>query len=58
MEIIVPRQIETVTFKIEQLWDEETDEKIDHINPGVAGQGVKVRLPIRCQEGWILRRKK
>ena len=58
MEIIIPHQIETVNFKIEQLWDPETDEKIDHVNPGRAGQCVKMKLPIKCQNGWIIRRKK
>lgn len=58
MEIIVPNQIDTINFKIEQLWDPETDEKIDHVNPGKAGQCVKMKLPILCENGWIIRRKK
>lgn len=33
LEIIVPNQIETVNFQIEKLWDIETDEEIDVINP-------------------------
>ena len=58
MEIIVPGQIDTVDFTINQLWDEETDEAIDHVNPGKVGQCVKMKLPIRCESGWIIRRKK
>ena len=58
LEIIIPRQIETVNFKIEQLWDAETDKEIDHVNPGRAAQCVKMKLPIECENGWILRRKK
>ena len=58
MEIIIPHQIETVNFKIEQMWDAETDEAVDHVNPGKVGQSVKMKLPIKCENGWIIRRKK
>ena len=58
LEIIIPHKIETVNFKIEELWDSETDELIDHVNPGKTGQSVKMKLPINCEIGWILRRKK
>lgn len=58
MEIIIPGQIETEKFKIEKLWDIETDEEIPTINPGRANQKVKIILPIEVQENWILRRKK
>ena len=58
LEIIIPYQIKPYEFKIENLWDIETDEKIDAISPGVKGQKVKMQLPIECKEGWILRRKK
>ena len=58
LEIIVPNKIEPVTFVIDQLYDEETEEPIEEISPGVKGQKVKMQLPIPCQKGWILRRKK
>ncbi len=58
IEIIVPYQLEPVTFKIEKLWDEETEEEIQSISPGVKGQKVKMKLPIKCEKDWILRRKK
>ena len=58
MEIIIPGQIEPVEFKIEGLWDYETDEEIGYINPGRANQKVKLRLPIEVKEGYIIRRKK
>ncbi len=58
LEIIIPYKIKPYEFKIENLWDIETDEKIDAISPGVKGQKVKMQLPIECKEGWILRRKK
>ena len=58
LEIIVPNQIEPVEFKIEKLYDVETDEEINEISPGVKGQKVKMKLPIKCEKDWILRRKK
>ena len=58
MEIIIPGKIETVKFTIEKLWDIETKEEIDTINPGRAEQKVLMKLPIEVEENWILRRKK
>ena len=58
LEIIIPNVLEPVKFKIEILWDVETDEKIDAVNPGKQGQQVKMKLPIVCQKNWIIRRKK
>ena len=58
IEIIIPNQLEPETFKIEKLWDYETGEEIDSISPGVKGQKVFMKLPIKCEEGWILRRQK
>ncbi len=57
LEIIIPYQIEPVEFKIEQLWQDETEEEIREISPGVKGQKVKMKLPIPCEKDWILRRK-
>jgi len=58
MEIIVPGQIETEKFTIKQLWDIETNEEIETVNPGRAEQKVKIILPIEVQENWIIRRKR
>ena len=58
MEVIIPGKLEPFEFKIEELWDTETDEKIDFVNPGKAGQSVKMVIPIDVKNGWILRRKK
>ena len=58
IEIIIPNQLEPETFKIEKLWDDETEEEIDSVSPGVKGQKVLMKLPIKCENGWILRRKK
>ena len=58
MEMLVPGQIEPVKFNITNLWDIETDEPIDFINPGRANQRVKILLPENAESGYIIRRKK
>ena len=58
LEIIIPNKIEQQAFKIEQMWDIETYEEIDHVNPGKEGQKVILNIPFEVKEGWILRRKK
>ena len=58
LELIVPYQIEPISFRIEHLWDIETKDEIKEISPGVKGQKVLIDIPIKCEEGWILRRKK
>ncbi len=58
LEIIVPNKIEPYEFKIEKLYNYETDEEINEISPGVKGQKVKMHLPIECMKDWIIRRKK
>ena len=58
MEIIVPHKIEPVKFKIEKMWDIETEQEVETVHPGVKDQKVKMLLPIKCEENWIIRRKK
>lgn len=58
LEIIIPNEITPYQFKIEKLWDTDTDEEVQFVNPGKAGQSIKMKLPISVENGWILRRKK
>ena len=58
LEIIIPNEINTIDFRINDLWDSDTDEKIEFVNPGKLGQTVKMKLPIDVKPGWILRRRK
>lgn len=58
LEILIPGTIDNYEFKIEKLWNSETDEPIDTVNPGKSGQSVKLKLPIKCEKDWIIRRKK
>ena len=58
LEVLIPDEIEAPKFKIEKLYDTDTDEKIQTVNPGKAGQTVKMEIPFDLKKGWILRRKK
>ena len=58
LEILIPHEIEPYQFKLQELWDIETNEKIDFVNPGKIEQKVKMVLPIKVEEGYIIRRKK
>ena len=58
MEILIPGEIESTVFEIQDLWDTETGERIETVNPGKAGQTVLMELPIEVENNWILRRKK
>jgi putative protease len=58
MEILIPGEIEQTVFEIQDLWDTETEERIETVNPGKAGQTVLMELPIEVENNWILRRKK
>lgn len=58
LEVIIPSQIENYKFTINKLFDPETDEEINTVNPGKIGQTVKLKIPIKVEENWILRRKK
>ena len=58
MEVLIPEKIETVKFTIEKLWNSETKEEIQTVNPGKQGQTVLMNIPVKVENGWILRRKK
>lgn len=58
LELIIPNNIEPVEFKINNLWNSETGEEIQCVNPGKQGQSVKMEIPANVRNGWILRRKK
>ena len=58
LEILVPNDINYVSFTIDKMWDTETDEEVETVNPGKLGQTVKMKLPIKCDSNWIIRRKK
>ena len=57
MEIIIPYKIEVEEFTINKMWNDETGEEIEYVNPGKDGQKVLMHLPMKCEEGWIIRKK-
>ena len=58
LEILIPGTINNYVFIIDKLWDTETEDEIQTVNPGKLGQTVKLKLPIKCEKDWIIRRKK
>ncbi len=58
LEIIIPGTIDVHRFEIDRLWDYETGKEIDSVSPGKADQKVRIRLPIKCERNWIIRRSK
>ena len=58
LELIVPNKLEPIKFEIEKLWDVETNEEISTVNPGRAEQKVYLKLPVKVEKDWIIRRKK
>lgn len=58
LEILIPGQLEPYRFNIDALWDSETEEKIESVNPGKAGQTVLIHTPIKVENDWIIRRVK
>ena len=58
LEVLIPGVLEPYKFKINQLWNDETNEKIDTVNPGRAEQKVILEIPIKVEKDWIIRRKK
>ena len=58
LEIIIPNEINTIDFRINRLWDSDTGERIEFVNPGKLGQTVRMKLPIDVEPGWILRKRK
>ena len=58
LEIIIPHKVEPYKFNIDSLWDVETGEQIEAVNPGKKGQKVLMKLPIKCEKDWIIRKRK
>ena len=58
LELIVPKEINPIVFKIDKLWDSNSLEEIQTVNPGKAEQKVILKIPHNIEKGWIIRRKK
>lgn len=58
LEMIIPKKLTPYEFQIRKLWDNETGEEIEYVNPGKLGQAVQLEIPTKVEVGYILRRKK
>ena len=58
LEVLIPDSIENFSFEIKDLYDIETEERIDTINPGRKGQQVIITIPCTVEKGYVIRRKK
>ncbi len=56
LEIMIPGVLEPTKFTIDNLYDFETEEKIETINPGVKEQKVKIKFPFEVKDGYIVRK--
>lgn len=58
LDVLYSDNLELKEFEITELYDINTNEKIDTVNPGKKGQLVKIKIPYEVSEGLIIRRKK
>ena len=58
LDVMIPGTIEQHEFVIEELYDTVTKERIDHVNPGVKGQAVIIKVPYKMEKDYVIRRKK
>ncbi|MBQ8298938.1 MAG: U32 family peptidase [Clostridia bacterium] len=58
LEIMLPEVLEPVNMTIDKLYDFETGEEIETVNPGVKEQKVKLVLPVAVKKGFVIRRVK
>lgn len=49
LELIVPRKLEPISFRIDELWDADTFQNIDTVNPGKAEQKVILKIPYKVE---------
>lgn len=58
LDVMIPGDIEPHEFHIEELYDSKTQERITHVNPGIKGQSVIIKVPYNMKQDYVIRRKK
>ena len=58
LEILIPNKLEPVKFTIDKLWDVETDEKIDTVNPRKARPTSKNKITNKSRRKLDFKKKK
>lgn len=56
LEIMIPNVLKPHEMVIEKLYDYETEEEIETVNPGVKEQKVKLKTNIKVENGYIIRK--
>lgn len=51
LELIEPHVLEPRTFIIDKMYDSDTNEEIEFVNPGKEGQQVKMNIPFKADRG-------
>lgn len=58
LEVMIPNKLEPEEFVIDKLYDVDTNEEIETVNPGVKEQKVKLKFPFKVSSDYIIRRVK
>ena len=58
LDVMIPGDIKTHEFNIEELYDTKTKERVTYVNPGVKGQSVIIKVPYNMEKDYVIRRKK
>ena len=58
LEVMIPNVLKPYEMTIEKLYDYETGEEIETVNPGVKEQKVKFKIDTDVKPGYIIRRVK
>ena len=58
LDAMLPDTVEPNEFVIEELYDSMTKERITHVNPGIKGQTVIIKVPYKLEKDYVIRRKK
>ena len=58
LDVMIPGDLSSKEFQIKELYDSKTKEPIQHVNPGVKGQSVIIKVPYKMDIDYIIRRKK
>ena len=56
LEVMIPNILKPYEMTIEKLYDYETGEEIETVNPGVKEQKVKLKIDTDVKPGYIIRR--
>lgn len=56
LDVLMPGTIDKKEFKISKMWDVNTKEEIEFVNPGTKGKSVIIEIPFELEPRTIIRR--